>query len=62
MKRNNYFSAMEFRGNDTWIFTAEVYEDIRRTIGCRKPEQGGILGSSDGRHIDHYYRSEGAHV
>lgn len=60
MKRNNYFSAMEFRGNDTWIFTAEVYEDIRRTIGCRKPEQGGILGSSDGRHIDHYYFDESA--
>ncbi len=41
--------------NESWIITAEVYEEIRRTIGCRKPEQGGILGSSDGKHIDHYY-------
>jgi len=39
----------------SWIITAEVYEEIKRTIGCRKPEQGGILGSSDGKHIDYYY-------
>lgn len=38
-----------------WIFTSEVYEEIRRTIGCRKAEHGGILGSSDGIHIDHFY-------
>ena len=37
------------------IMTAEVYAEIQRTIGTRKPEQGGILGSSDGVHIDHYY-------
>ncbi len=41
--------------NKSWIITAEVYDEIKRTIGCRKPEQGGILGSSDGKHIDHYY-------
>lgn len=41
--------------NESWIFTADVYDEIKRTIGCRKPEQGGILGSSDGKHIDHYY-------
>ena len=38
-----------------YIMTAEVYEQIKNTIGTRKPEQGGILGSSDGIHIDHYY-------
>jgi len=38
-----------------YIMTAEVYEQIRMTIGVRKPENGGILGSSDGVHIDHYY-------
>lgn len=38
-----------------YIMTAEVYEQIRNTIGVRKPENGGILGSSDGVHIDHYY-------
>ncbi len=41
--------------NESWVITAEVYEEIKRTIGCRKPEQGGILGSSDGKHIDFYY-------
>lgn len=41
--------------NGTWIITAEVYEQIRNTIGRRKPEHGGILGSSDGQHIDYYY-------
>ena len=38
-----------------YIMTAEVYEQIRSTIGVRRPENGGILGSSDGVHIDHYY-------
>lgn len=38
-----------------WIMTDTVYDEIRRTIGCHYPEQGGILGSSDGVHIDHYY-------
>lgn len=41
--------------NHRYIITAEVYDQIRRTIGTRKPEQGGILGSSDGVHVDHYY-------
>ena len=41
--------------SDGYIMTAEVYEQIRRTIGTRKPEQGGILGSSAGIHIDYYY-------
>ena len=55
MKKNTYFNTNEAKEGNTWIFTSEVYEEIRRTIGCRKPEQGGILGSSDGRHIDYYY-------
>ena len=41
--------------DNRYIITAEVYDQIKRTIGTRKPEQGGILGSSDGIHIDHYY-------
>lgn len=44
-------SSMDSR----YIITAEVYDQIKRTIGTRKPEQGGILGSSDGVHIDYYY-------
>lgn len=43
------------RMDNRYIITAEVYDQIKRTIGTRKPEQGGILGSSDGIHIDHYY-------
>ena len=43
------------RMDNRYIITAEVYDQIKRTIGTRKPEQGGILGSSDGVHIDHYY-------
>ncbi len=46
--------------NEAWIITAEVYKQISDTIGRRKPEQGGILGSSDGKHIDHYYFDESA--
>lgn len=41
--------------SNNWIMTSKVYSEICRTIGTRKPEQGGILGSSDGKHIDHYY-------
>ena len=41
--------------NAKWIFTAEVYDEICKTIGSRRPEYGGLLGSSDGEHIDHYY-------
>ena len=35
--------------------TEEVLSQIRETIGKRRPESGGILGSSDGKTIDHYY-------
>ena len=44
--------------NMKWTFTAEVYNDICMTIGRRRPEYGGLLGSSDGVHIDHYYFDE----
>ena len=53
MKCNTYKKDM--KSNSPWVITAEVYGEIQRTIGCRRPEQGGILGSSDGKHIDHYY-------
>ena len=43
------------RNEIPYIMTAEVYEQIRNTIGVRRPENGGILGASDGVHIDHYY-------
>lgn len=43
------------KADGKYIITAEVYRQIRQTLGTRKPEQGGILGSSDGLHIDHYY-------
>ena len=43
------------RNEIPYIMTAEVYEQIRNTIGVSRPENGGILGSSDGVHIDHYY-------
>lgn len=39
----------------TIIMTSEVYNEICNTIGAIKPEQGGILGSSDGIIIDNYY-------
>jgi len=54
--RNHHFSADGMK----YIMTGEVYFQICRTIGTRKPEQGGILGSSDGVHIDHYYFDESA--
>lgn len=54
MKNKN--NKREFKAQDTkWIFTAEVYDEICKTIGCRRPEYGGLLGSSDGEHIDHFY-------
>ena len=56
MRKNYKFSADGVK----YIMTAEVYSQIRRTIGTRKPEQGGILGSSDGIHIDYYYFDESA--
>lgn len=41
--------------SDKLIMTAEVYAQIKETIGKRIPESGGILGSSDGVHIDHFH-------
>lgn len=35
--------------------TKEVLRQIQATIGTRRPECGGILGSSDGVTIDYYY-------
>ena len=45
-----------------WVMTDQVYTAICETIGRRVPEQGGILGSSDGIHIDHYYFDQNAQV
>lgn len=39
----------------TFIMTREVYDKIAATIGENPPEQGGFLGSSDDRRIDHYF-------
>ena len=51
--KNTFFGLN--KADNEYIITADVYEEIRMTLGTRKPEQGGILGSSDGVHIDHYY-------
>lgn len=48
--------------NHKWIMTDQVYTAISQTIGRHVPEQGGILGSSDGIHIDHYYFDRNARV
>lgn len=45
-----------------YIITKEVFSQIRETIGSRIPETGGILGSSDGSHIDYFYFDETANV
>lgn len=58
MNKNNRTT----NGHRNWLMTSSVYDEICSTIGCRRPEQGGILGSSDGIHIDHYYYDEHAHV
>lgn len=39
----------------TYIITEEVFSRIRETVGSQIPETGGILGSSDGKHVDHFY-------
>ena len=39
----------------TYIITEEVLSRIRETVGSQIPETGGILGSSDGKHVDHFY-------
>ena len=46
--------------NKEWVMTRPVYDMICQTLGTRRPEWGGILGSSDGIHIDHYYFDETA--
>ncbi|MBQ9165852.1 MAG: ThiF family adenylyltransferase, partial [Oscillospiraceae bacterium] len=52
MKKNTaHLAAAE----KEWILTEEVYRQISSTIGRHLPEQGGILGSSDMVHVDHYY-------
>lgn len=37
------------------MMTEKVYQEIKNTIGSFRAEQGGILGSSDGQLIDHFY-------
>ena len=46
----------------TYIITEEVFSRIRETVGSQIPETGGILGSSDGKHIDHFYFDATANV
>ena len=46
----------------TYIITEEVFTQIRETVGYHIPETGGILGSSDGKHIDHFYFDRTAEV
>lgn len=44
------------KGVKEMVMTAQVYEQICKTIGRHKPETGGILGSSDGgKTVDTYY-------
>lgn len=45
-----------------YMITEEVLSQIRKTIGSRIPETGGILGSSDGKHIDYFYFDKTANV
>lgn len=46
----------------TYIITEEVFTQIRETVGSHIPETGGILGSSDGKSIDHFYYDKTAEV
>lgn len=50
------------KGPKTYIVTEKVFSRIRETIGSQIPETGGILGSSDGKHIDYFYFDETANV
>lgn len=61
MKRQRFDAQLEV-SSKVWVITAEVQRQIAQTIGTRCPEQGGILGSSDGERIDHYYFDSGARV
>ena len=45
-----------------YFITEEVFSQVRKTIGSRIPETGGILGSSDGKHIDYFYFDKTANV
>lgn len=38
-----------------YMITEEVFSQIRETVGSHISETGGILGSSNGKHIDHFY-------
>ena len=44
-------------------FTSKVFHDIMRALGSQEPEQGGVLGSSDGGStINHFYYDKTASV
>ena len=58
----NDMKAHKNTAKHKWIMTDQVYTAISQTIGRCMPEQGGILGSSDGIHIDHYYFDKNAWV
>lgn len=53
-QRNAQFPMMN-TANYEWIITASVYQQIAETIGTFPAETGGVLGSSDGRHIDSFF-------
>ena len=40
--------------------TSSVFEQIKNTIGVRKSERGGMMGTSDGKTIDNYYFDQDA--
>ncbi|RKJ41241.1 hypothetical protein D7X94_05455 [Acutalibacter sp. 1XD8-33] len=46
----------------TYLITEEVFSQIHESIGSHTPETGGILGSSDGKHIDHFYFDATANI
>lgn len=45
-----------------YFITEEVFSQIRESIGSCIPETGGILGSSDEKHIDYFYFDKTANV
>lgn len=45
-----------------YMITEEVFSQIRETVGSHISETGGILGSSNGKHIDHFYFDKTAEV
>lgn len=46
----------------SYMITEEVFSQIRETVGSHISETGGILGSSNGKHIDHFYFDKTAEV